>query len=273
MKVYVKLLTLSFIFGLIFYFSYRTADFLSDVILIMGFQNYEIFIGETFKLVQFLLPFILFQMLFGTYIYQHFCTASIYHFTRINNRIKWFLKESVNLLIYCVSYVILLVVFTTVFFEISNTLTYDKESFIILVCYVLINSLFLFFITLLTNILSINFKSHVGFMISNGFVLACISIFIYWDDKLAFYKTENINIEDIQSDGKLIQLNPISHLVIKWHSSNIETVNERINQFGINFDLYSSVVLFLLLSILTIIVGCLIVKNKDFIITNTETGD
>lgn len=45
------------------------------------------------------IPIFVFQILFATNIYKHFCSASIYFFSRNANRIKWYLKEVTNIYI------------------------------------------------------------------------------------------------------------------------------------------------------------------------------
>ena len=42
-------------------------------------------------------PLFVFQVIFATYIYKHFCSASIYFFSRNANRINWFLREVVKI--------------------------------------------------------------------------------------------------------------------------------------------------------------------------------
>ena len=41
-----------------------------------------------------MLPFFLFQMLFGIRIYRHYCTASVYFFSRCTYKVRWFVKRS-----------------------------------------------------------------------------------------------------------------------------------------------------------------------------------
>ena len=40
-----------------------------------------------------LLPFLVFQALAGISFYRHYCTASVYIFSRMPNRLKWYRKE------------------------------------------------------------------------------------------------------------------------------------------------------------------------------------
>lgn len=36
------------------------------------------------------MPFLLYVLIFSTYIYRHFCNSSVYVFSRCKNRIKWY---------------------------------------------------------------------------------------------------------------------------------------------------------------------------------------
>ena len=70
----------------------------------------------------------------------------------------------------------------------------------------------------------------------------------------------------------LLQINPLSHLVLKWHSSSIEKLNEHINELGIDFPLHSSMVLFTIIAMLILITGGYVIKRQEFIIINREIG-
>ena len=68
------------------------------------------------------IPIFVFQILFATNIYKHFCSASIYFFSRNANRIKWYLKEVTNiylnsiifLTVICISEILFIYMFTTI---------------------------------------------------------------------------------------------------------------------------------------------------------------
>lgn len=76
----------------------------------------------------------------------------------------------------------------------------------------------------------------------------------------------------VERNAVLLQLNPISHLVMSWYSSFFENLSMRINMHSISFDLNVSVVFYLILGIILTIAGFIAVKRKDLIVANNETG-
>ena len=146
-------------------------------------------------------------------------------------------------------------------------LNFDKISLVILCYYLLIHSLYLYFTTLLINILSIKLSSSGGFGIIAGCQIACLTVFAIWEKRL-FTGQEN----SLNRDTRILKCNPLSHLVLKFHSSNIDSLNNKINSLGICFDLNYSVILFFIITLIVILFGCLTIKNQNFIVTNKETG-
>lgn len=67
----------------------------------------------------------------------------------------------------------------------------------------------------------------------------------------------------------LFIINPISLLVLGWHSSASKNVNKLICTLGIRFDLSLSVWMLLFLNIIALLIGRKTVDNRELIITNT----
>jgi hypothetical protein len=97
----------------------------------------------------------------------------------------------------------------------------------------------------------------------------------------AFIVLENLNIftyelktaseiENLNFQSNIIKFNPISHIVLKYHSSGNQRLNEMINSYGFSFDLNESVVLLLVIAVLISIWGCNVIKKKEFISNNQE---
>ena len=77
---------------------------LSDTILQLSGSRGEFPLGtsatELMAFVMRMFPNYIFIMIFGTHLYNHFCTASVYVFTRQANRLVWYRKEVFQLLPY-----------------------------------------------------------------------------------------------------------------------------------------------------------------------------
>lgn len=240
---------------------------LSDIVLAFSFSDVSIILVYLIELSIRFLPFFLFQILFGTYIYQHFCSASIYYFSRCHNRVKWFIKESAKLYVLAFVYPLFMIISGTTTVSITNQVVFNKQSFILLIYYVLIHSLWLFLTALTMNIVAIVLDSSYGFMMVFAVQMACVAMLLLWKDLWALQNTP-----DWTKYAPLLKLNPISHLILAWHSSSLLSVNEQINYLNINFNLNESVISFFLISIVVIIFGCFVVKKQEWISLNKEGG-
>ncbi|MCZ0704196.1 hypothetical protein J2T56_002492 [Natronobacillus azotifigens] len=239
----------------------------SNLILWFGFSNTEIILVYIIDLSIKLLPLVLFQVIFGTYLYQRFCSASVYYFSRCPNRIRWFLKESVKLYLLAVLYPLVMVLTTTLIVNFIKPIDFDQSAFLLLIYYVLIHSLWLFITTTLINVLAIMLDSSAAFVIVVGFQLTSVALLLLWENVWPVVDSPNISLHSL-----LLKFNPIAHLILTWHSSNINLIKGQINQFNLSFDLNETVIIFACLSVFILFIGSLIVKQKEWIVLNQESG-
>lgn len=268
MKHYLKYMPLA-VFGtvlsLFWYFSTNMTIKASHIISLIAFDNFDILKVCAFDYLVVFFPLLLFQVFFGTYIYRHFCSASIYYFSRCKNRTKWFLKESgilyANTFLYIA--IIILSAFGTI--SIRNKIAFDSITIIVLIYYILITTFYLFFTTLLINIISTKLSSATGFAIVQGVQLAFLSALCLKEGKILMDPASG------HKDSKYLIFNPMAHLVMKFHSSSYGRLNSTINKYNTKFDVNISVVVFLVCSILTVIIGCIVVNRHNFIASDIES--
>jgi hypothetical protein len=275
-KTYFKLLLLAVICGIInclyLFASVKKAIPFSTIINHYGLNDFYIFSGYLIFFFRWYFPIILFQIIWGTYIYRHFCSASVYHFSRCNNRAQWFLKEAVHLYVYAILYLMVLIATPVILFSIYNKLTFDSASFILLAYYMIIYSLWIFIFTLLVNILSIRFSSITGFSIISAIQMLCVSVFIVLQDlNILTYELKTASeIDNLELQSKIIKFNPLSHIVLKYHKSGDQALNKIINTYGFSFYLYESVLLLFVIAIIAVVAGYITIKKKDLITNNQE---
>lgn len=270
MKTYLKCISVSLFFGVfetLFYLESNDQIVFSDIIFQFSFLKTVIQGPYIIDMTLMFFPYLIFQILFGTYIYQHFCSASVYYFSRCSNRVAWLLKEVLRLYSYVLIYLGCLIGGGLIVAGITHAITFDLESFILFFYYLLIYSLYLYLTVVLINILAIIFNSSTAFVIVAGFEMAFILLLVLWEKFLPLHDSIYAG-----RNSMLLQLNPVAHLVLAWHSSFLDKLNAKINVYSISFDLNISILLFLGLSILVTVIGCKVVKKKDFIIANNETG-
>lgn len=251
------------VFQTLFYLGWADDVFFSDIVLQFCFSR---IIFETVHIIDTslrLLPVLIFQILFGVYIYQHFCSASVYYFSRCSNRILWLLKESWSLYPYALFYSCTMVVTGTWVTMTTNHVIFDKVSWMIFIYYVLIHSLWLFMTSLLINILAIKWNSQGAFMVVAGIELLSIASLLIWENLLPLHIERNAN---------LLKFNPMSHIILSLHSSEFISINERLNDYSLDFNLNESVYIILISLFVVLSIGCYIVKTQDLIVANKETG-
>jgi len=268
MKYYLRFLFIAAFWGILNFIFTMHGDSMafSSIVLDGGFGNTVLVISDAGNFFLWYFPLLFFHVFFGTYIYRHFCSACIYFFSRCCNRTLWFLKECGILYVFSLLYLVILIVSGTLTVKLQTTVTFDKESFVILVYYLLIHSLFLFFTTLCINLLAILISSSDGFIYVEGILLFCIATFFVTGQE--YYHS----MPAASSHQGLIKWNPISHIIFSIHSSSIASVDKLINRNGLDFDLNTSIAVYAILILFAVIGGVIAVNKYNFMDSNQENG-
>lgn len=271
MKYYIRFLWMAVFCGAFCIFSSTKYNpnptiLFSDIIMLTGFEYADFYPQYIPIITYWYLPLLIFQIFYGTYIYRHFCSASVYFFSRHCSRTLWFLKETGVLYLFGLAYLIVMILsgaFITNFF---SSVSADTTSWILACYYLLIHSLFLLVTTLGINILAIVFTSNVGFIVTEGIILFSMVSFALLGE---YFIPQDALIDKYTW---LFKINPFAHLVLSMHSSRISSVDRIINTRAISFDLNLSVLVFLIAAIIVTACGCMVVNNHNFIESNKETG-
>ena len=110
-----------------------------------------------------LLPFLVFQALAGISFYRHYCTASVYIFSRMPNRLRWYAKECTLLALETLLYQALVLAAAIGVAAARWTVTDVAHGLPVLLCHLLIWSLWTFAFTLGVNLLAIFVGSSTAF--------------------------------------------------------------------------------------------------------------
>lgn len=240
----------------------------SDILLQLGFGHMEFELSSLVDLSLRLLPFLLFQIYFGSFLFRRFCSASAYFFSRCNHRTRWFLKQSALLYGYVVCFLLATTLAATAVGVFTRQLVFDAPSALLFGSYLLTHSLWLFLTTLGVNIVAVKLGSGAAFQIVAGAQLACVLFLLLWKDVLPL----TAESPHMARNGMLLRFNPVAHLVLAWHTSGMEALDQRIGSLGIHFPFYVSVLFLLLLALAVVAVGCWVVKRQDLIVSHQETG-
>lgn len=214
-----------------------------------------------------MLPFFLFQMLFGIRIYRRYCTASVYFFSRCTRKVRWFVKEAAVLFLLVVLYAFVIPAVACLIFSGARSVRWDIGAAAMFLYEWILVAFWLFLTAMAVNLLAIRRGSGIAFGVVACIQLGCIALLHIWENILP--------LEDVAEAGRnasLLRINPISHLVLCWHSSGLEGIRPYINQYGIKFDLNESVIVLLLFSLAVCMAGGYIVKKQELILANREEG-
>ncbi|MFP3156348.1 hypothetical protein LQZ18_18370 [Lachnospiraceae bacterium ZAX-1] len=240
---------------------------LEDIIMKLSFSMEMICARTIFEMAFAYLAHIVFQAIFGLYIYSHFCSASVYYFSRCVDRKKWYAKELCGLLKFSCLYMVITALTPTAILFLRGHLLAGFASGVLLFYYIAIHTLWLFATTLFVNLVSIKLGSGHGFALVVSLQFMFMALLKLWETQFPLEGSK-----DVARNGYLLQLDPISHLVMDWHSSNIAGVEGLINRFGIDFDLNVSVALYLCIALIAAMIGGYLIGRHDIIVANIEIG-
>lgn len=227
---------------------------------VLGF-SYQELISFTMRL----LPAFIFEAYAGIMLYRHFCTASIYVFSRYPHRVKWYLGEVFHLSGAVCGFHLILLVTAMLTAAIRWELEIDSAGIVLIGYHFLIYSTWAYIMALLVNLSAVYFGSSTAYASMVSIQLICIVLLSPMDSLIRHY------------DGRLsyenfLVWNPAAHLVLGWHDSSVEIVAPTLTSSYLQLDLNDTLILFLLLGILITFVGALIIKNHDLLVSDMETG-
>lgn len=265
MRYYTRFLLVGAASGFICIFNYAKngmAQTFADIVMLFGFSSADCQLNHILEGTHWYMPLFLFQIFYGTYIYRHFCSASIYFFSRCCSRTRWFLKEALTLYLFAVAYLLAALAGGGGAARLFGTVTPGAELLPLLWHYLAIHSLFLFATTLLINILSVLPSSDTGFLIVEGVAFFFIA---------AFFITGELFIpgglvREIPHENVWMLLgNPFAHLVLYLHEGRMPAMDSSIIIHGISISMWTSTAVFFTAGILVLLWGCYIVNHYDLV--------
>lgn len=211
-----------------------------------------------------MIPDYMFELYIGIELYRHFCTASVYVFSRTPNRSRWYIREVIEVAVAVFGYQII-----KMFAAMSVTFLHykiepDHFGFFLLVFHIIVYSLWVFTVSLLINLISIKYGSNNAFIWIVG-----IQIFMTALLELVQILESNLTLTKI-----FLNVNPIAHLVVGWHTGTIKELKNSLEVTYIRLDFKVTLVTMLAISIFSVIVGMYLVSQHEFLILNAnEEGD
>ena len=210
-----------------------------------------------------LFPSFIFEAYAGIMLYRHFCTASIYVFSRYPHRVKWYMGEVFHLSVAVCGFNLILLATAVLTAAVRYELEIDRAGIVLIGYHFMIFSAWAYIMTLLINLLAIYLGSSAAYASVVSGQLVCI-VLLNLMDLLVRYYDGGLSYE------KLLVWNPIAHLVLGWHDSSMGIVDPTLTLSYMQLGLNVSLILFLLLAIVTTFVGVFIIKRHDLLVSDLE---
>ncbi|MGN0142675.1 MAG: hypothetical protein ACI4AD_10640 [Roseburia sp.] len=205
-----------------------------------------------------LIPYFVFESYMGISLYRHFCTASIYVFSRYPNRVKWYWKEIFFMIISTAIFEFLLLVSTLMVSMMRCQITVDWAGILLMLYHFFIYTFWICKMVAIINLLALWLGSSTSFALTMGVQMVEITLL-------------GIN-NFIQQEGLLLKYNPISHLVLGWHDSSIADIRPAFSQSYAGLYLNSSVFFQLFTCVVILGIGSMIVKKHNLLVSDLEMG-
>lgn len=263
MKVYGKYYVFPFLYGVIIslygsLYSKSTHTFWSIALELNGGYLEYINPMSIAALIELYMPFFFYVLFFSTYIYRHFCNSSVYVFSRCENRMKWYCKETGKLLgfTFCNTLAIYMgYCFTTL---LAHKLSFSLKHIWIAGWYLSLFTLWCFVIVLLANIVAIWKGSVVGNVMALSFPV------------IATFSLLTIDCKHLTAIAwKQLALNPCAYLVADWY--NVTLDGEKIlGVLGPGLSIRNGYIIMSAYGLLIFLIGMIVVQRIDILENNKE---
>lgn len=209
-----------------------------------------------------LIPYLLMELYGGTGLYRSFCTASVYVFSRTSNRIRWYIGECLKMAGLILLYQAALTVSAAAAACSRYDVIWEKPGFVLLGVHLLLYGLWTFSMTLLVNILAILLGSSGAFAAAAAGQLAMVSGMAplnLLENRKALFSV-------------LIQVNPLSHLVLGWQFTACAPLDHVIHPPWKVLPLSGSILYMTAIAAGVLFIGGWIVRGYDLLAADPEFG-
>lgn len=223
----------------------------------------ELYYGAMVDFGFLMLPFFLYQFYGGIQLYRQFCVASVYVFSRTTNRVKWYFTELWGM---CKGLIVLQMFLqgtTLLVAALRWDVIWTGEGWLLLGIHVLLFTMWTFTMALGVNLLALIWGSSTGFLV----------VFALQAGMLAVLCTGAKLESTDPALARLLALNPISRLVLGWQSGGVFGLEGGLPaEYGHALTLSGSLLLVALMTAVVVVLGLMVIRKKDILVSNLETG-
>lgn len=218
------------------------------------------------ELLEFMLrmiPHMLVMTIWGIWLYRHFCTASIYVFSRCPDRMKWYRRMTAALLLRVCIFEFAFAVGAVLLSLVRFQVVFDIHGASVLALHLIIYILWVFSWTLLINLISLKLGSSPAFMIVMGMQAVCITAL----GMIGFMERQGSGMERL---NRLLTLIPSSHTVLGWQSGRFFAAELTGGRFTVS--VVSSLMFLILFCIVVTAAGGWMTVRHELLVEDIETG-
>lgn len=217
-------------------------------------------ITEQLSFILRFVPAFIFELLAGMELYQHFCTASVYLFSRTPDRLQWYLQEICSIVMLSFTFQFVLMAGAMLTTMLRYHLEYDMAGLVLFLYQFFLLSLWDFSMAVLINLIAVLTDSSVAFVIVAGTQLTLTALLIL----IRIFE----NDETLR--GMLMKLNPMAHLVLGWHGSRVNALAQALHSpYGV-LSLHGSLLLVFVVCTAVTLFGALLILQRDLLLSNSE---
>lgn len=266
--IYLLAILLGFMLSMAYINPYGGKISLSELILqLSGSRGTFVLEPSPLELLGFamrIFPAWILEVFLGVSLYQHFCTASIYIFSRCSNRKKWYWKEIsvIGCHVLLFHAILLGTAILTALFRYS--VSFHFTGILLLLYHLVLHSLWSYSIIILINIFALKFGSSIAFL--SVLIAQTIEISLLGIVKIL----ENLFEITEKTKSILLQLNPMSHLVLGWQRSLITKLDTIQVSAYEGFYLENSLILLISMCIGSLFIGAKIIEKYDLLVSDSE---
>lgn len=202
-------------------------------------------------------------MILGKNLYAHFCTASIYVFSRCENRLKWYRHAVFSLLeevcLFEVLYTGTVIAVTLLRYRI----TFSAGGFMLLAYHILIYIMWRYAWILLMNLCAMKAGSSIAYAVVMGFQAICVA-------GLGIVHMLELKAAAARTVEAWVYLNPIAHTIIGWHGSSV--LAEELAGSRYSMNLWISAAVLVLFCAAVLFCGGILVQRHDLLVEDIELG-
>lgn len=209
-----------------------------------------------------LVPVLVFQAFAGIRLYRHYCVASVYVFSRLPHRTAWYLRQVGSIATWAAAYQLVTLLAALAIAAARYDLVWDRFGLRIALLHLFLSFLWAVTTTMAVNLVAVFKGSDGAFMRIAAIQAVLVAVFAVLD-RLS---------EQPRLQSLIVRLNPISCLVLGWHSSKNSELSAVLASPYEGIYPVHSIIYVLTLCIIMIVVGMIIVLRHDLLVSNTETG-